>query len=983
MTSTDIRLLQLNVEGLTRVKRDLIRHLADINHVNIILLQETHCTEEEKLAIEGYNIIDFIPSKHHGIASYTCDGVTAKPIQKSTDDSSIEWITIDVDVCTIVNIYKPPPSTATQRNLPSVTGPAIVCGDFNSRNTAWGYPETNSNGQSVACWADRLGLHLLYDAKDHPSFFSGRHKKWSNPDLSFVPNVSAHNCERIVLDKFPKSGHCPIIIGTNTSVKIKSLNKKRWNFRKANWDKFTSLTDTLSQDLPPPTGKSEAYSAFTTMLSTAAKSSIPRGRRSQYIPCWDDECEVALKEQNAASDSEKPEKSEILLNILGEKRRVRWEETIDSIDFTHSSRKAWTTINRLTGRSSKPKPCPVSANAIASVLVDNGKWKDRSEDAKAHNRKVNRDIKEALSNQPAASNLSGPITTEQLMDAILTLKNGKAPGIDMVHSEFLSNMGLQAIAWLRLFLSNCIDTLTIPAVWRKAKVVAILKPKKPSDDAKSYRPISLLCMTFKLMERIILARINDIVELHLPHAQAGFRRGRSTTDQVSRLVHDIEAAFQRKEKFGTVLIDLTAAYDTVWHRGLYLKLLNLIPDVKLVKFIMTLLQNRSFYVETSSGDRSRRRNLRNGLPQGSVLAPILFNIYTYDIPPTASGQYIYADDTALGFAGKTYEEIQLSLEPDLLTMCRYFQQWHLKLSEPKTICSIFHLANRLAGKKLVIKLHGAALRFEPTPTYLGVMLDRSLTFGPHLQMVAVKASKRVNLIRKLAGSNWGAGFTTLRTSTLALVYSAAEYAAPVWSHSRHTSTVNIVLNDALRLISGTMAPTPTAMLPILAGIPPADIRRDHLVLRHAEKAHQHNSLVPSIPDNAPPQRIRRDHFATRANMLHSCAPLSPAWVQERWKEEWERAKSDFHDYIDAPVSKPTGCNLARQSWVRLNRLRTGWGNTRSFLAQIGASVSDTCVCGSPQTVNHILQACPIFSPPRGKIGLQALDEDTIRWLRGT
>ena len=98
------------------------------------------------------------------------------------------------------------------------------------------------------------------------------------------------------------------------------------------------------------------------------------------------------------------------------------------------------------------------------------------------------------------------------MDAIMTLKNGKAPGVDMVHSEFLHHMGLQAIEWLRLFLSNCLDTLTIPTVWRQAKVVAILKPKKHVDDPKSYRPISLLCMLFKLMERIILSRINDIVE---------------------------------------------------------------------------------------------------------------------------------------------------------------------------------------------------------------------------------------------------------------------------------------------------------------------------------------------------------------------------------------------------------------------------------------------------------------------------------------
>ena len=128
-----------------------------------------------------------------------------------------------------------------------------------------------------------------------------------------------------------------------------------------------------------------------------------------------------------------------------------------------------------------------------------------------------------------------------------------------------------------------------------------------------------------------------------------------------------------------------------------------------------------------------------------------------------------------------------------------------------------------------------ALRFDPAPIYLGVKLDRSLTFGPHIKMLGEKTSKRVNIIKKLVGSNWGASFTTLSTSALALVYATAEYAAPVWSHSRHTIKVNTVLKDALRIISGAISPTPIAMLPVLAGIPPADIRRNHLVLKHAEK----------------------------------------------------------------------------------------------------------------------------------------------------
>jgi len=105
----------------------------------------------------------------------------------------------------------------------------------------------------------------------------------------------------------------------------------------------------------------------------------------------------------------------------------------------------------------------------------------------------------------------------------------------------------------------------IPKLWRKATVAATPKPNKPRDDAKSYRPISLLCIPFKLQERIIYARIEPIIDPQLPHKQAGFRRGRSTIDQLTLLMQDIKNSFEAQEKSGAVLVDLTAAYDTVWH----------------------------------------------------------------------------------------------------------------------------------------------------------------------------------------------------------------------------------------------------------------------------------------------------------------------------------------------------------------------------------------------------------------------------------
>ena len=199
-------------------------------------------------------------------------------------------------------------------------------------------------------------------------------------------------------------------------------------------------------------------------------------------------------------------------------------------------------------------------------------------------------------------------------------------------------------------------------------------------------------------------------------------------------------------------------------------------------------------------------------------------------------------------------------------LAEFFNRWHLKISIPKTVSSVFHLANRCANRELNISLDGSRLNFVSTPKYLGVTLDRSLTFHEHAKATAQKTQARVSLLKKLAGTGWGANFTTLRTSTLALAFSTAEYAAPAWSHSTHVHKVDVVLNDAMRLISGTLTATPVSNLPILSGIPPAQLRRDAQYAKLAQKHDRDKCLVPA-PSAFEGQRLPRRHFATQAAEL--------------------------------------------------------------------------------------------------------------------
>ena len=167
-------------------------------------------------------------------------------------------------------------------------------------------------------------------------------------------------------------------------------------------------------------------------------------------------------------------------------------------------------LNNLSGRSRQyPRQCPVSANAIASQLVKNGKYDDA-------NREISRSVMQELSDlwraKSDAVNISGDFSPREFTAALYHLKPGKAPGPDSIYSELLIHAGPGLKSWLCCFLSSCLRQLKIPKVWRRALVVAITKLSKLVEDPKSYRLISLLCVPYKILERPIYNRVEPIVD---------------------------------------------------------------------------------------------------------------------------------------------------------------------------------------------------------------------------------------------------------------------------------------------------------------------------------------------------------------------------------------------------------------------------------------------------------------------------------------
>ena len=314
--------------------------------------------------------------------------------------------------------------------------------------------------------------------------------------------------------------------------------------------------------------------------------------------------------------------------------------------------------------------------------------------------------------------------------------------------------------------------------------------------------------------------------------QAGFRPGKSTTGQLLNLTQHIDDGYERGVVTGTVFVDLSAAYETISHKLLLNKIYRITSDIKFTDLIGNMLSNRQYFVELN-GQKSRWRNQKNGLPQGSVLSPVLFNIYTHDQPIHKDARsFIYADDLCIATQDASFEKTESTLSAALDIIGDNYEKKHLRANPDKTQTCVFHLRNRKANTQLSISWCGKKLEHTPSPIYLRVTLDRTLSY---ITKVKAKTAVRNNVLRKLANYEWGTHPSTIKTTTLALCYSTAEYACPVWERSAHAHKVGPLLNDACRAITGCLQPTNVENLYLLAGIAPPAIRRSVTAQREREK----------------------------------------------------------------------------------------------------------------------------------------------------
>ena len=323
-------------------------------------------------------------------------------------------------------------------------------------------------------------------------------------------------------------------------------------------------------------------------------------------------------------------------------------------------------------------------------------------------------------------------TVNEINNEIKKLKHSKAPGFDTITSAIFKNMCRKGVVKLTNLVNAAIRLNYVPMSWKVSEIIMIPKPGKNHSLVESYRPIALLPMMSKIFEKIIAKRLNNVIEKYqlIPNHQFGFRCNHSTIDQVHRITNLIEKSLEDKRVCSAVFLDMAQAFDRVWHRGLMHKLKSILPETY-VQLLKSYLEDRKF--RTRVGESySELRNITAGVPQGSVLGPILYSLYINDVPEEHNCTLAtYADDTAILTTGKSVEEATAKLERAAHNIVTWTRRWRIKLNEDKSVYINFTNKN---CKQMTMILNGMSLQAANTAKYLGMTLDAKLHWKTHIKM---------------------------------------------------------------------------------------------------------------------------------------------------------------------------------------------------------------------------------------------------------
>ena len=451
------------------------------------------------------------------------------------------------------------------------------------------------------------------------------------------------------------------------------------------------------------------------------------------------------------------------------------------------------------------------------------------------------------------SSFCSPFTLAEFRAAASNLSFSTATGPDKVAYPMLKHLPRSGMDFLHIF-NLFWSSHFFPSIWTTSSIIPIHKMGKPLDSPASFRRISLTSCVSKRFERIILSRLLCFLEsssILSPH-QTGVRPGRSTLDQTLYLSQSISDGFNMlRPGSRTILstIDFSKAFDSVWHPALFHKLISAGLRLCFARWTQSFLSDRRTCV-VYQNHISRCFRVRRGIPQGSVLGPVLFSLFINDLPaslPSSVSWSIYADDLAIWSSSPLVPTAVEATQGALFRLERWSEYWCLPLNPSKCEASFFSVDPHQAHLQPNLLLLGSRLRFNLTPTFLGVTFDCTLSFSKHVSSLKAKFFPRLKALRCISASSWGPSKESLFVLYKSFLRPLLTYASPGWIpflSATNFTKLQRLHRAASRAITGCLSSSSIILLLTETSLPPLQVILTHFVLFSYERALRLPSSFP-------------------------------------------------------------------------------------------------------------------------------------------
>ena len=807
-----------------------------------------------------------------------------------------------------------------------IGGPMIIAGDFNSRAVEWGSNTTNSRGRRVLNMAARLGLMVVNTGI--ATTFRRPGCEETTPDITLASDLLFSRIkEWKVLEDFTGSDHQYItyVISTQLDRHVNRRNgTRKWNVSKLNRNTLLLAIDTSITTTA--TSRNAIELVNTTMKQIAASCNVAMPKIVKHskpaVYWWTEEIgelrrtclrkrrKYTRERRRGLAETEATEyknAKKTLKLAIDKSKKIKFEELRSDLNKDPWGLGYKIVLKKLTSKA----PNPLFDDETVRVIVD-GLFPTHVT--------LNEEMETIMVDTPI-------FVEDELINAAKTLKNNKAPGPDGIPAEVIKLLATDRPQLLLDMYNACVVEGIFPEIWKKQKLTLLSKGKGDPTHPSAYRPLCMLDVAGKLLEKMLKRRLNEAIENSggLCDRQHGFRNGKSTMGAIDDVIESVSLVQRRTNISRKIVLlatlDIRNAFNSLRWVDIIKALHTFNTPSYLLKIVRSYLSNRELIYETSDG--TRRKKVTSGAAQGSILGPDLWNI-TYDEilrieMPDDTYLVGYADDIAAVITARNTEEAQRKLTQVMLRTRSWLEDHGLSLATEKT--ELILLTKKHISLETEMRVLDTTLTTKREMRYLGVRLDSRLNFSAQMKYAADKTAKITGMLSKLM-ANVGGPTQSKRKLLMATTNSVLLYGSEIWGDkmtvgARRQTLLPVQRTAALRVASAYRTVSESAVMVISGTIPIDLLAQERKKLWDAKK-----SAIVSVTKND--ARIE---------------------TMDRWQQRWETSTTGRWTALLIPNLKLWVEREFGEVNYYITQFLSGHGYFRKYLHRMGKVDNPTCIFG--------------------------------------